>query len=135
MATESHGAHISSVAHVRVIQARLASGLNILLGVWSILSPWAFDYASPSDGAAWSSIIIGFLIAFNGGLRCVATHEGCGPSRVNIVLGAWTILTPWIYDFSTEAARLWNSVIVGGAVVALAVWSLSATRTPKHPPV
>ncbi len=36
--------------------------LNVILGVWLILSPWIFGYVGKS-GALWNSVIVGILVA------------------------------------------------------------------------
>ncbi len=43
-------------------QVRVASGLNVLLGLWMIASPWIFAY-SLMTGALWSSVIVGVVVA------------------------------------------------------------------------
>lgn len=44
---------------------------------------------------------------------------------VNVVLGVWLILSPWILGFSGMTGAMWNAVIVGLLVGVLA---LSVTR-------
>lgn len=44
---------------------------------------------------------------------------------VNVVLGVWLILSPWILGFSGMTNAMWNAVIVGLLVGVLA---LSVTR-------
>lgn len=57
-------------------------------------------------------------------------------STINIILGIWLIISPWVYGFATAAAAgaAWSSVIVGAAVVALSIWSGSATVTEHRRP-
>ncbi len=40
----------------------------------------------------------------------------------NLILGLWLIVSPWLLGFSTVAAAMWNSVIVGIVVAALSYW-------------
>jgi hypothetical protein len=42
-------------------QARTASGVNILLGISLVLSPWTFDYSGTP--AVMNSVIVGALVA------------------------------------------------------------------------
>jgi len=44
--------------------------------------------------------------------------------RVQMVLGIWIFVSPWVLGYANSSAALWNS-IVGGALVALAsLWGL-----------
>jgi hypothetical protein len=40
---------------------------------------------------------------------------------VNLVLGAWLFLSPWILGFAPQAAVSWNAWISGVVVAGLAV--------------
>ncbi|MBE3574345.1 MAG: SPW repeat protein [Firmicutes bacterium] len=41
---------------------------------------------------------------------------------VNLVLGIYLAVSPWIVGFSTQAAAMWNNLIVGIVVAILAYW-------------
>lgn len=41
---------------------------------------------------------------------------------VNLILGLWLIVSPWLLGFSSTAGAMWNSVIVGFVVAILAYW-------------
>jgi hypothetical protein len=106
-------------------QARTASGINLILGAWLVASPWIFGYAMLSS-ACWDSVVVGALI-FIIGLTRVVSLVGPALARVNVVLGLWTIASPWIFGYATGEPGMWNSVAVGIAVVILALWSANAT--------
>ncbi len=110
-------------------QVRAASCLNSILGIWLVFSPWIYGYAATARGTAWNSIFVGILVLIFGTLRYRSPHEHVGLSWVNIVLGAWTLLSPWIYDYADIREMMRNSVVAGIAVMLLAVWSGSATAT------
>lgn len=42
----------------------------------------------------------------------------------NIVLGLWLVISPWILSYQTETSALWNALIVGALVAALAAYEL-----------
>ena len=110
-------------------QVKTASSINAILGVWLLISPWVYGYAGTARNTAWNSIIVGILIAIFGWLRARSPHHRAGLSWANVVLGAWTVSSPWIYSYIADTGPLWNSVIIGFAVIALAIWSASATVT------
>ena len=47
---------------------------------------------------------------------------------VNLVLGLWLIVSPWILGFQAERASLWSAVILGILVAATALTSLFRVR-------
>ena len=67
-------------------QARTASGINILLGIWLIVSPWVFDYSG--SPAVLSSVVVGAVIALLAAIRLASLHNSTGLSGVNLLLSA-----------------------------------------------
>ena len=110
-----------------IMQVRTASGLNILAGLWLVLAPWALAYATV-EAAMWNSVIVGLAIAIMAIVRVGMPLQYEGISWVNFLLGIWLILSPFLLGFGAVEAAMWNSVIVGLIVLALAAWSAIATR-------
>jgi hypothetical protein len=108
-------------------QIRTASGINVILGIWLIISPWVYGYAGTATNAMSSSVIVGVLVLIFSALRYNTPHSRTVLSWANIVLGAWTVLSPWIFRLTDHTGYIFNSVIVGILVAALAIWSGSAT--------
>jgi hypothetical protein len=108
-------------------QIRTASGINIVLGVWLIISPWIYGYAHSAMNAMTSSVIVGILVLIFGILRYNRPHARTALSWLNLILGLWTLASPWIFRLTDNTAYIANSVIVGILVGALAIWSGSAT--------
>lgn len=111
--------------HDYVAQASIASGVNILLGIWLIDSPWVFDFSGTA--AVLSSVFVGVLLALLAAIRLASLHNSAGVSALNLLLALWTIASPWTLGYDANAGALANSVMAGGLVAALAVWSASAT--------
>ncbi len=104
---------------------RLASGLNVIAGVWLFVSAWVLGY--DDDGAALANaLIVGALIAVLAGIR-FAGADDLAPSWLNLVAGGWTFFSAWILGFGNLHDAVWNNVIVGVIVVVLALVSASAT--------
>jgi SPW repeat len=45
---------------------------------------------------------------------------------INLALGAWLFLTPWIFGFASEAAPSWTAWLSGIAIAAVAIAVLVA---------
>ncbi len=114
-------------------KARTASTINILLGIWLIASPWIFDYGGRP--AVLSSVMAGALIAIVAASRLASLRSTAGLSGVNLLLAVWTIASPWLCEYTANAAAVLDNVILGVVVAALAIFSASATvAAEKHPP-
>lgn len=111
-------------------QARVASGVNILLGIWLMVAPWVFDYTSRS--AALASITVGVLIALLAAIRIASLHNSAGLSGINLLLAFWTAAAPWVYNYADNHGALWNNIFVGIGVAVLAVWSAIATDADRR---
>jgi hypothetical protein len=48
------------------------------------------------------------------------------PDVINLVLGAFLFLSPWIFGFTPEAAASWNAWLSGIVVAGLAIAALAA---------
>lgn len=113
-----------------VAQARTASGTNILLGIWLIVSPWTFDYSGRS--AVVGSVTVGALIALLAAIRLASLRNSAGLSGINLLLGFWTAASPWAYEYATSRGAMLDNIIVGILVAALAIWSAIATDADRR---
>lgn len=108
-----------------------ASSLNMLLGLWLILAPWALDYSSQTN-AVWNQVVVGIAVATLAMIRVLAADRAAGLSWTNFVLGGWLVVAPFLltYNDSTSTAAIyWNDIIVGLLVLSLAAWSALSTRS------
>jgi succinate dehydrogenase/fumarate reductase cytochrome b subunit len=93
----------------------------LLLGLWLFVSPWVLAYASGSPQAmnAW---IAGAVIAVLAAFDLVKTYAWA--VLVNLLAGVWVAVSPWIPAMADRGPMMSNSLIVGIAVVVLALWEL-----------
>lgn len=115
----------------RNFQARIASGGNVALGIWLIASPWVFGYSGRSP--VLNSVLVGVLIAMLATLRLTSLHQSAGLSAINLLLGFWTIVSPWANGYAVNKPAVANNLMVGVFVTALAIWSMRATVTEVEP--
>ncbi|MBI4185391.1 MAG: SPW repeat protein [Proteobacteria bacterium] len=101
----------------QTLSRRWQDGLNLLLGIWLILSPWVLAYATVQY-AAWNAYAVGVVIAVAAVAALVAFHEW--EEWVNLLFGVWLIVSPWLLKFDTVTAALWNQIAVGLVVGILA---------------
>jgi hypothetical protein len=99
--------------------------LTLALAVWLFISPWII--AAPAAGTwAWNAWVIGVLVAISSiiALSQVAQWE----EWVNLVLGVWLFLSPWILGFTGIASAAEDAFIVGALVVIISIWGIVAAR-------
>jgi BON domain-containing protein/SPW repeat-containing protein len=99
------------------------SGVSMLAGLWLIVSAFLFGGFGNSSGGAWNSLIVGIVIATLAAGRAYQPDIGAGLSWINAILGAWMIAAPFVYDYTFNQARTWNSIIVGFIIVIFAIAS------------
>jgi hypothetical protein len=121
----------------RSTQVRIASGINLLLGLFLISIPWLFGeirvgYDTSPD---LSCFVIGTFLTLSSALRVCSPHGLAGLSGANVAFGFWTLLSPWTYGYGTESVHTLISVIAGVAIVVFGTWSGCATLSEQYGPV
>jgi hypothetical protein len=100
----------------RAVPAVWASWINLLLGLWMIISPFVLRY-TVSATAQWNGVVVGVLIAI-AGLSATQSYSSAA-SWWNVIFGIWLFLSPWILQFGQLQNASTNDMIVGAAVVIL----------------
>jgi hypothetical protein len=112
------------------IRKRLAAqwkdAVNLVLGLWLIVSPWALSFAA--DGRPmWNASVIGLVIAVAALAALISFHKW--EEWIEAALGLWLIISPYILGFTTQMNATVNQVIVGIIVAALAIWTVAGSAT------
>ena len=100
------------------------------LGIWLMLSPWALHFAYDST-ATRNAIIIGLLVVLAEAVTL--TRVQVWKEWINVVLGAWLAISPWVLNIASLAAKA-NFVVVGTLIAALAlheVWQVRRERASQ----
>src|ERR1700761_8063120 len=91
-------------------QKRLQDGINLVLAACLFLSPWVLGFMGVQVAArtAWiSAVVIGALAI----AAIVAFTEW--EEWLNLALGVWVILAPWILGFAGVTHAVWAFVVLG----------------------
>lgn len=94
--------------------------INVLLGLWLIASPWALGFATETT-LAWNVWVTGMIIAVVAIAALIAFQTW--EEWINVALGAWLTVSPWVLGFTGNDAAMWNAIAVGVVVAGLALWS------------
>lgn len=107
-------------------EARSLAGINFILGIWLIISPWILNYFTGQ--AKWDQFATGIAIAVLALIR-YAVPRASWASWLKGLAGIWMIIAPFVLNYSKTAA-FWNEIIVGIVVAVLAFANVqSYTRT------
>ena len=113
-------------------RTRLASQwkdvVNLILGLWLIVSPWALSFAADRR-PMWNAVIIGVIIAVAALAALISFHKW--EEWIEAALGLWLIISPYILGFTAQMNATVNQVIVGIIVAALAIWTVAGSQ-PVH---
>lgn len=122
----SHGMY----SHEMSPAVRSASIINLLAAIWLFVSPWVYRVYSNHD--SWNSWIVGGLIGILALIRLANPIGTRGLSVINLILGAWVFVSPWVYGYTVDTGRFVNSLCVGVIVFIAGLVGSSATesRTP-----
>ncbi len=104
------------------------SGINILLGVWIIISPFVLGFQN-LPAAVWNNVIVGILVGLFALIRSSSSYSPPGWSWCNVVLGAWLIISSFVLGFVHTPAALLNNLIAG-VVIGLLALSRAVTARP-----
>ncbi len=102
-------------------------GINLILAILLVASPWVLGFpAGPvSINAIFAGLAIGVVAV--AALYAYAQWE----EWVNLILGLWVVVSPFVIGFASIALAMWTHVVIGLAVAALAVAELWVyTRRP-----
>lgn len=105
--------------------------ITLLLGIWLFLSPWIVGYYLTNSVAAWNGWILGVAIVVFSAIALSIAQVW--PKVVNIILGIWMIISPWVLAFATNRNAETNDVIVGILVIIFAATAMATAR--RHAPL
>lgn len=106
--------------------------LILILGLWQFISPWVFSYPIPS-AEAWNAFGAGAVLAMLAAFDLYKTYFWA--VLLNLLVGIWVAISPWVLRIADQRDTLWNCLIVGVAVVILALWELRTDpELQKHWP-
>ena len=81
----------------------------------------------------FNGVSVGALIAVLAGLRLASSRHSAGVSGLSLLLGFWTVVSPWAGGYVANKPALANDIMVGVLVMALTIWSARDAEA-KQPP-
>ena len=116
------------LAELRRAYVEWTSGVDALIGIWLIVSPWVLGF-SDVPSAMWTDISVGTTIMLVALLRILNPDQTVPLGWVNVVLGAWLITAPFVIPYASGVHTnpiYWNDILSGVGVLWFAIWSMAA---------
>jgi hypothetical protein len=107
--------------------SRPGSTLNVLAGIWLIISTWVVASAG-MQAVRWDTLLVGIAVLVLAAIR-LGTRGTTGLSWINFLLGIWLILSPFVLGFTAAAGAMTNAIILGILVAIFGLWAALATQT------
>ncbi|NIR32913.1 MAG: SPW repeat protein [Gammaproteobacteria bacterium] len=105
-------------------QARWQDWVSLVFAIWLFLSPFIFEYRDVG-AAAWNAYVFGVVIAI---MSIVALVERrIWEEWIDLIVGIWLVIAPFVLGFTTEPAAMWNHVILGVLLVIDTIWAMGQT--------
>jgi hypothetical protein len=110
-------------------QRETTSALNALLAAWLIVSPWLLgtpsrSFAMPSIDFAVNTVGIGLLVLVVCAIRLQLGTAAF--SLLSAILGAWLIVSPWMFGYDASDLQTWNCMLVGAVMAGVAAFDMTS---------
>lgn len=103
--------------------ARIASGINIVFGIWLIAAPFMFRYSNIGT-ATWNDILVGLIVLATAWVRISDIETMFDLGWINFFAGIWLLVAPWAFGYSTQTSPMWNDSILGILILVVAAAGL-----------
>ena len=109
--------------------AKVVLGVNTLLGLWLILSP--FVLGPVRTAIEWNNIAVGLAVILT---TLEARRFGGGFRGLEVLLGAWLFASPFVLN-SAHAIFVWNNLIAAFLIIVAALAGEAVAAPSERPPM
>ena len=96
--------------------------VNVILGLWTVASPWVLGFAASENLAAPTAWTLGTAIVVFAGIAVYMRKAW--EEALSIILGICLFVSPWVLGFVDDRTPTSNAVVVGLLVTAFAIWAM-----------
>ena len=100
--------------------------LEIFVGLWLCIAPWALVLPEP---AAWCAVVVGVAVIV------LASQDLFLPNHLddwaNVLLGIGLMISPWVWGYSGHDNAMLNALVMGLLVTLTSGWALERVLYDK----
>lgn len=112
---------------------RQAVWINLLIGIWLIIAPFALPATAARAAWATNDVILGILLIAASAWMLAVTVLPLGAAWFEILCGIWLIVAPFAMGYRTMQTAMWNDVICG--IVSIIVAAIAAQAGSRRPTI
>ncbi len=113
-------ARYDRVGQTRTVQ--LVEGLSLLAGLYLAISPWTVGFRPTATDLRVTDLVCGIAVALLAVGYASAYGRTHGLSWVTPVIGAWTVVAPWVVlGGNVSGGMVVSNVITGVLILALGI--------------
>jgi hypothetical protein len=102
--------------------------LNILLGVWLLVAPFALSKLATIGAWTANDIVVGILLMSTSWTIVATARPAAGAAWFEVACGIWLVFAPFVLKYSSGPMKLRNDVISGIVAIVVAVIALASIR-------
>jgi SPW repeat len=95
--------------------------INLILGLWLIIAPFALKYAGLAHPAAVEDVVMGIIVAAFSWWMLASALPMMGQAWFEMLCGIWVAIAPFVIGYSGLAVARTNDVWVGIVVLVVAI--------------
>lgn len=115
-----------AAGHDELQRARWSSVGNVLAGLWLVIAPVALTFTG-TNAAQYNHVIVGVAVLVLAAIRAFNPDRRESISWVNVILGLWMIVSPYLLGYANVSSARTNSLITGAVILILAAFSAYET--------
>jgi len=113
--------------------AQWENWVNFAVGLWLTLAPWMIPggiWEGRAVAASWNLWFSGTIVLVSSALALWSLKPW--EEWVNLAVGAWLIVSPWILGYAGVGWFAWTSVLSGLIIVVLSLLALPIALKPAR---
>lgn len=103
--------------------------IMFILGLWLVVSPFILQFSSYTEIAALNSYVLGVGVMVFAAIALA--RPKMWEEQVNLLLGLWLFIAPFVLGFQAETAAMANHMILGLLIIGDAIWAVQPYYTHK----
>ncbi len=111
----------------RLVAARTMSLFCWMAALWFFLSPWTY-FGVSDQTSGWNAWVVGGLMVAASLVRVIQPKGTSGLSLFNSLLSLWVIISPFVFGYEGEKARMINTITAGIITLAFSLLSLEVSK-------